>query len=98
MAFLILFEHLAVVLWGSELRTLPAVFGNADWRIAGLVIGLPQLIGLIASLALIFRQAPIPAWTRLLLQSVKSIAIRCNPHFATSENFASCRSGWSFPV
>ena len=30
MAFLLLFEHLAVVYWGSELRTLPALFGNAD--------------------------------------------------------------------
>ena len=29
MAFLILFEHLAIVFWGSELRTLPALFGNA---------------------------------------------------------------------
>src|SRR5919108_3860378 len=30
MAFLLLFEHLAVVYWGSELRPLPALFGNAD--------------------------------------------------------------------
>src|SRR6516165_9898737 len=37
MAFLILFEHLAVLEYGSELRSLPALFGNADWRIAGLV-------------------------------------------------------------
>jgi len=40
MAFLLLFEHLAVIYWGSELRTLPALFGNADWRIAGLVVSL----------------------------------------------------------
>ena len=44
MAFLLLFEHLAVVYWGSELRTLPALFGNADWRVAGLIISLPQLV------------------------------------------------------
>ncbi len=54
MAFLLLFEHLAVVYWGSELRTLPALFGNADWRIAGLIISLPQLVGLISSIALIW--------------------------------------------
>ena len=54
MAFLLLFEHLAVVYWGSELRTLPALFGDADWRIAGLVISIPQLVGLIASIALIW--------------------------------------------
>ena len=47
MAFLLLFEHLAVIYWGSELRTLPALFGNADWRIAGLVVSLPQLAGLL---------------------------------------------------
>jgi branched-chain amino acid transport system permease protein len=52
MAFLLLFEHLAVVYWGSELRTLPALFGNADLRIAGLIISLPQLVGLIASIIL----------------------------------------------
>jgi branched-chain amino acid transport system permease protein len=65
MAFLILFEHLAVVLWGSELRTLPALFGNADWRIAGLVIGLPQLVGLICSIALIWALTALLARTRL---------------------------------
>src|SRR6516162_6076774 len=36
MAFLLLFEHLAVIYWGSELRTLPALFGTSDWRVAGL--------------------------------------------------------------
>ena len=39
MAFLLLFEHLAIVYWGSELRSVPALFGSADWRVAGLVIG-----------------------------------------------------------
>src|SRR5262249_27715511 len=49
MAFLLLFEHLAVIYWGSELRTVPPLFASADWRIAGLVISLPQLAGLVAS-------------------------------------------------
>jgi branched-chain amino acid transport system permease protein len=65
MAFLILFEHLAVVFWGSELRTLPALFANADWRIGGLVIGLPQLVGLICSIALIWALTALLARTRL---------------------------------
>ena len=52
MAFLLLFEHLAMVYWGSDLRTLPALFGNADLRVAGLIISLPQLVGLIASIIL----------------------------------------------
>ena len=54
MAFLLLFEHLAVIYWGSELRTVPPLFANADWRVAGLVISLPQLGGLVASIALIW--------------------------------------------
>jgi len=65
MAFLILFEHLAIVFWGSELRTLPALFGNADWRVGGLVIGLPQLMALISSMALIFILTQLLARTRL---------------------------------
>ncbi len=32
MAFLILFENLAVAYWGSELQSVPRLFGSADWR------------------------------------------------------------------
>jgi branched-chain amino acid transport system permease protein len=65
MAFLILFEHLAITYWGSELRTLPPVFGSADLRIAGLVISLPQLAGLICSIGLIWALAMLLSRTRL---------------------------------
>ncbi len=58
MAFLILFEHLAVAYWGSELRSLPL-------RIAGLVVSVPQLLGLIASVALIWALALLLARTRV---------------------------------
>src|SRR5205823_386994 len=61
----LLFEHLAVIYWGSELRTLPALFGNADWRIAGLVVSLPQLAGLLCSIALIWALTLVLARTRL---------------------------------
>lgn len=54
MAFLILFENLAVAYWGSDLRSLPRLFDNADWRIGALVVSLPQLAGLAISVALIF--------------------------------------------
>jgi branched-chain amino acid transport system permease protein len=54
MAFLILFENLAVSIWGSELHSVPMLFGGSDWRIGGLVISLPQLFGLVCSIALIF--------------------------------------------
>ena len=54
MAFLLLFEHLAIAWWGSEMRVLPSLFAGADWRIGGFVIGLPQLAGLAVSIASIF--------------------------------------------
>jgi branched-chain amino acid transport system permease protein len=65
MAFLLLFEHLAVIYWGSELRTLPPLFADADWRVAGLVISVPQLAGLVASIALIWALTLVLARTRL---------------------------------
>src|SRR5438093_8446582 len=54
MAFLILFENLAVAYWGSELQTVPFLFGTSDWRIGGLVISIPQFLGLACSIGLIW--------------------------------------------
>jgi len=53
MAFLILFENLAVGYWGSDLQTMPRLFGSADWLIANLVISIPQLVGLLCCFVLI---------------------------------------------
>jgi branched-chain amino acid transport system permease protein len=65
MAFLLLFEHLAVTYWGSELRSLPPVFGNADLRIAGLLISLPQLAGLLCTIGLIWALTLLLSRTRV---------------------------------
>jgi branched-chain amino acid transport system permease protein len=65
MAFLILFENLAVVYWGSELQSLPRLFASADWRIGTLVVSVPQLAGLTASTALIAALSLVLARTRL---------------------------------
>jgi len=54
MAFLLMFEHLAIAWWGSEMRVLPRLFAGTDWRIAGFVISLPQLAGLMVSIASIW--------------------------------------------
>jgi branched-chain amino acid transport system permease protein len=54
MAFLILFEHLAVANWGSDLQTLPRLFGaSADWRVGNLVVSIPQLAGLAISVVMV---------------------------------------------
>jgi branched-chain amino acid transport system permease protein len=65
MAFLILFENLAVAYWGSDLRSLPRLFDNADWRIGPLVVSVPQLAGLAISVALIFGLSLLLNRTRL---------------------------------
>jgi branched-chain amino acid transport system permease protein len=53
MAFLLLFEHLAIGYWGSDMRVVPEAFRGGDWRVAGLVVGVPQLIGLLCSVVLV---------------------------------------------
>lgn len=54
LGFLILFENLVLVRWGSDARAIPSPFGDANWRIGEVVIGLPQLFGLLLSIGLVF--------------------------------------------
>jgi branched-chain amino acid transport system permease protein len=54
MAFLILFENLAVIRWGSDLQSMPPLFASTDWRIGNLVISVPQLAGLACAIILIW--------------------------------------------
>ncbi|MGI8527656.1 MAG: branched-chain amino acid ABC transporter permease [Pseudolabrys sp.] len=65
MAFLILFENLAVVYWGSDLRSLPRLFGSSDWQVGNLVISIPQLVGLGFSVTLIWGLSLLLAKTRV---------------------------------
>jgi len=65
MAFLLLFENLALAYWGSDMRVMPTALGSANWRFAGLVIGIPQLVGLICSAGLIAALSVLLKHTRL---------------------------------
>jgi branched-chain amino acid transport system permease protein len=65
MAFLILFEHLAVVIWGSEMRPLPLQFAGTDWRLGPFIVSVPQLLGLGLSLASILTLSLVLRHTRL---------------------------------
>src|SRR5712691_5901214 len=65
MAFLILFENLAVAYWGSDLQSMPRLFASADWRIGHLIVSVPQLAGLLCSIGLIFALSLLLAKTRL---------------------------------
>jgi branched-chain amino acid transport system permease protein len=73
MAFLLMFEHLAIAWWGSEMRVLPPLFAGTDWRIGGFVIGLPQLAGLLISIASIWGLSVLLKRTRLG-RSLRTIA------------------------
>lgn len=64
MAFLLLFEHIAIAYWGSDMRVVPEAFSGGNWRIAGLVIGIPQLIGLLCSVVLVAGLSWLLASTR----------------------------------
>jgi branched-chain amino acid transport system permease protein len=65
MAFLILFENLAVAYWGSELQTVPMLFGSSDMRVGDVVISIPQSIGLLLSVALIWGMSILLRRTRI---------------------------------
>jgi branched-chain amino acid transport system permease protein len=65
MAFLILFEHLAVVVWGSEMRPLQLQFAGADWRLGKFIVSVPQLLGLGLSFASILALSLVLRHTRL---------------------------------
>src|SRR5689334_487788 len=65
MAFLILFDHLAVVIWGSEMRPVPVAFAGTDWRVGAYIVSVPQLIGLGLSLVSILGLSLLLRRTRL---------------------------------
>jgi branched-chain amino acid transport system permease protein len=50
MAFLILFENLVLIAWGSDLQRVPIPFAEVSWHVASMVIAVPQLIGLACAL------------------------------------------------
>lgn len=65
MAFLILFENLVLIRWGSDLQRLELPFADASMRLGGLVIGIPQVIGLIIAVCAVWALAAIMRRTRM---------------------------------
>jgi len=51
MAFLILFENLVLIAWGSDLQRVPLPFESVSWRVGPTVIAVPQLVGLACAIA-----------------------------------------------
>ena len=61
MGFLILFENLVLVQWGSDLQRVELPFSDLNLRFASLVVSIPQLVSLALAIGLV-------AGLRLLLQ------------------------------
>ena len=54
MAFLILFENLVLIAWGSDLQRVPIPFGSVSFHLGSVVIAVPQLIGLACAVAAVW--------------------------------------------
>ncbi len=65
MAFLIVFENLVLIRWGSDLQRLELPFADVSVRLAGLVIGIPQVIGLLIAVGAVWALTAIMGRTRM---------------------------------
>ena len=53
LGFLIILEHLVIMIWGTDPLSLESPFGSATVRVGGLLIGIPQVISLGLSIAIV---------------------------------------------
>ena len=53
LGFLLIFEHLVLIALGSDPQAFPSPFEDANLRFAGLIVAVPQLVGLGLSLAMV---------------------------------------------
>ena len=54
LGFLIIFEHLVIMAWGTDPMSFNSPFDKARIEIAGVIFGAPQIISLILSIAMVF--------------------------------------------
>lgn len=80
LGFLILFENLVLVRWGSDARALPSPFPDANLRLGEVVIGLPQLASLLLSIGLVVALQAMLRRTKLG-RGIRTVAE--NPETAT---------------
>jgi branched-chain amino acid transport system permease protein len=80
LGFLIVFEHLAMTLWGGDPQRFDLPFRNADITLAGFVIGLPQLFALLLAIVLVAALQTLLSRTRIG-RALRAIAE--NPDAAT---------------
>jgi branched-chain amino acid transport system permease protein len=80
LGFLLIFEHLAITLWGTEPHRAALPFADSDLRLGGLVVGVPQLISLGLAIVLVAFLSTVLSRTRLG-RALRAIAE--NPDAAT---------------
>jgi branched-chain amino acid transport system permease protein len=54
LGFLIVFEHLVITVWGTDPQRLEMPFKDANFRFAGLLVGMPHLASLILAILLVW--------------------------------------------
>lgn len=54
LGFLIIFEHMVIMAWGTDPLNVNSPFGAATWEIGGLLIGVPQLVSLMLSILIVW--------------------------------------------
>jgi len=81
MAFLILFENLVLIAWGSDLQRVPLPFQSVSWRVGSMVIAVPQVIGLacavlaVAFLHLLLKKTRIGRGLRTIAEDPETAAL-----------------------
>ena len=65
LGFLLMFEHLVITFWGTEPQRVNLPFAETDLRVAGLVLGVPQLVSLVLAFVLVAALSALLARTRL---------------------------------
>ncbi len=54
LGFLIMFEHLVIMTWGTDPLSVNSPFGTATIKVGGLLFGVPQLLSLVFSIAIVW--------------------------------------------
>jgi branched-chain amino acid transport system permease protein len=81
MAFLILFENLVLIVWGSDLQRVPLPFESVSFKLGPTVVAVPQLAGLacavlaVACLDLLLKRTRIGRGLRTLAEDPETAAM-----------------------
>ncbi len=80
LGFLLIFENLVLITLGSDSQAFPTPFVDANFRFAGLIVSIPQIVFLVLSLGIVFTISAMLKGTRVG-RGLRSIAE--NPDVST---------------